>query len=117
MAEMTKWLEGFVYRGRPPWVTEAPAWHVEIGRCVEDDDGGREMLMPLTLTPEQAAAAGFPLPAVLAAIDVAALADRDAALAEAAALRSERDALAAELAARRAAASEPETAASDKAAL
>ncbi|BCM86872.1 hypothetical protein mvi_53330 [Methylobacterium indicum] len=48
------------------------------------------------LSPAQAEAAGFPLSAVLAGIDAAALAGRDAAVAEAAALRRERDALAGE---------------------
>lgn len=105
MAGTQKWLEGFVWRGRPPWGTDAPAYHVAIGRAIEEDDGSRERLSDLTLTPAQAEAAGFSLSVIGAEINTAALAERDAAAADAATARqerdtavAERDALAAELA-------------------
>ncbi len=91
------YLYEFLYRGRPAGSAEAPAWHVVIGQHVTPPGAAEAQFVASgALTPVQAEAAGFPLSAVLAGIDAAALAGRDAAAAEAAALRRERDALAAE---------------------
>ncbi|AWB24197.1 hypothetical protein DA075_27705 [Methylobacterium currus] len=98
------YLYEFLYRGRPAGSTEAPAWHVVLGQHVTPPGAVEAQFVSSgALTPAQAEAAGFPLSAVLAGIDAAALAGRDAALAEAAAARQERDALAAQLAALQAA--------------
>lgn len=97
-------LYEFLYRGRPAGSAEAPAWHVMIGQHVTPPGAAEAQFVASgALTPAQAEAAGFPLSAVLAEIDAAALAARDAALAEAEAARRERDALAAQLAALQAA--------------
>ncbi|WP_288587647.1 hypothetical protein [uncultured Methylobacterium sp.] len=89
-------LYEFLYRGRPVGSAEAPAWHVVIGQHVTPPGAAEAQFVASgALTPAQAEAAGFPLSAVLDGIEAAALAGRDAALAEAAALRRERDALAA----------------------
>jgi hypothetical protein len=93
-------LYEFLYRGRPAGSAEAPSWHVVLGQHVTPPGATEAQFVASgALTPAQAEAAGFPLAAVLAGIDAAALAGRDAALAEAAAARQERDALAAGLAA------------------
>ncbi|WP_058618621.1 hypothetical protein [Methylobacterium indicum] len=91
------YLYEFLYRGRPAGSAEAPAWHVVLGRHVTPPGATEAQFVASgALSPAQAEAAGFPLSAVLAGIDAAALAGRDAAVAEAAALRRERDALAGE---------------------
>ncbi len=91
------YLYEFLYRGRPAGSAEAPAWHVVLGRHVTPPGAtDAQFVASGALSPAQAEAAGFPLSAVLAGIDAAALAGRDAAVAEAAALRRERDALAGE---------------------
>ncbi len=88
------YLYEFLYRGRPAGSADAPAWHVVIGQHVTPPGASEAQFVASgALTPAQAEAAGFPLSAVLAGIDAAALAGRDAAAAEAAALRRERDAL------------------------
>lgn len=88
------YLYEFLYRGRPAGSAEAPAWHVVVGQYVTPPGAQEPQFVASgALTPAQAEAAGFPLSAVLAGIDAAALAGRDAAAAEAAALRRERDAL------------------------
>ncbi|WP_162596312.1 hypothetical protein [Methylobacterium sp. 17Sr1-1] len=109
------YLYEFLYRGRPAGSAAAPAWHVVLGQSVTPPGAAEPHFVTSgALTPAQAEAAGFPLSAVLAGIDAAALAGRDAAVAEAAALRcerdaavAERDALAAQLAAREAAPAGP----------
>ncbi len=91
------YLYEFLYRGRPAGSAEAPAWHVVLGRHVTPPGATEAQFVASgALSPAQAEAAGFPLSVVLAGIDAAALAGRDAAVAEAAALRRERDALAGE---------------------
>ncbi|MFH6786695.1 hypothetical protein [Methylobacterium sp. MA0201] len=108
-------LYEFLYRGRPAGSAEAPAWHVVLGQHVTPPGASAtQFVASAALTPAQAEAAGFPLAAVLAGIDAAALAGRDAAVAEAEAARRERDAavaerddLAAQLAARTPAAGLP----------
>ncbi|WP_279357848.1 hypothetical protein [Methylobacterium indicum] len=116
------YLYEFLYRGRPAGSAEAPAWHVVLGRHVTPPGATEAQFVASgALSPAQAEAAGFPLSAVLAGIDAAALAGRDAAVAEAAALRrerdaliGERDALAAQLAAREAPAADVLPAISDR---
>ncbi len=98
------YLYEFLYRGRPVGDEQPPSWHVIIGQYVTPP-GAREAQFVASgaLTPAQAEGAGFPLSAVLAGIDAAALAGRDTALAERDAAVAERDALAAQLAALQAA--------------
>ncbi len=99
------YLYEFLYRGRPEGSTEPPAWHVVLGQQVTLPGAAEAQFVASgALTPAQAEAAGFPLTAVLAGIDAAALAGRDAALAEAAEARRERDAAREEAAAQVAAA-------------
>lgn len=87
------YLYEFLYRGRPAGSSEPPAWHVVLGQHVTPPGASEAQFVASgALTPAQAEAAGFPLTAVLAGIDAAALAGRDAAQAEAEAARRERDA-------------------------
>lgn len=86
------YLYEFLYRGRPPGSAEAPAWHVVIGQNVTLPGSSESQFVSSgALTPAQAEAAGFPLPTILTSIDAAAMASRDAALADAAKARQERD--------------------------
>ncbi|TNC14935.1 hypothetical protein FF100_04995 [Methylobacterium terricola] len=92
-------LYEFLYRGRPAGSAEAPAWHVILGQYVTLPGASNPQFTDSgALTPAQAEAAGYPLATVLAGIDAAALAGRDAALAEAEAARQERDAATADAA-------------------
>lgn len=87
------YLYEFLYRGRPAGSAEPPAWHVVLGQSVTPPGGGAPYFVASgALTPAQAEEAGFPLSAVLAGIDAAALAGQDTARAEAKAARGERDA-------------------------
>ncbi|MFE1602112.1 hypothetical protein [Methylobacterium sp. ID0610] len=87
-------LYEFLFRGRAADDPEPPAWHVILGQVVRLP-GAREaqFVDSGALTPAQAAAAGFPLERVLAGIEAAALADRDATAAALSAMTRERDAL------------------------
>lgn len=86
-------LYEFLYRGQPEGSTEPSAWHVVIGQYVTPPGATEPQFVSSgALTPAQAEAAGFPLDTVLAGIDAAALAARDAALS---ALAAEREARAA----------------------
>lgn len=97
----TPFVHEFLYRGRPengPG-SGAPGWHVVIGQYIESlGRSEMELRQSEPLTPEQAAAAGFSLPAILKAINAAALADRDAQAAALVAMTAERDKLAAQIA-------------------
>jgi len=86
-----QWLEEFIYRGRPPSGPDAwkpPTWHVQIG--IQDDHPFvpqtkvRELSGPMT--PEQAAVAGWDLPAVIAEINGQAIARANEMTAKAAEL-------------------------------
>ncbi|OAS22836.1 hypothetical protein [Methylobacterium platani] len=91
------YLYEFLYRGRPAGSAEPPAWHVVIGQHVTPPGASEAQFVASgALTPAQADAAGFPLAAVLAGIDAAALSGRDAAVSEAAESRRARDAAVAE---------------------
>ncbi|SFV05960.1 hypothetical protein SAMN02799631_04327 [Methylobacterium sp. 174MFSha1.1] len=86
------YLYEFLYRGRPEGDSEPPAWHVVIGQMVQlPGAAAPQFVSSGPLTPEQAEAAGHSLSAVLDGINAAALAGRDAAVADAAAARRERD--------------------------
>ena len=93
-------LYEFLYRGRPGGEARAASWHVILGQFVTPPGGGAgQFVASAALTPAQAAAAGFPLERVLAGMEAAALAERDAAVAALAAMTAERDARRAEIAA------------------
>lgn len=71
---MEQWIEGFVYRGRPPSGPGSdlePAWHAEIGEQSDHPAGdGRKTREPIqTLNMAQAEAAGWGLPEALQAIN------------------------------------------------
>lgn len=91
-------IEEFVYRGRPAGSDQPGSWHIRLMAMGGSDDFGGPIPAALSdpLTPEDAAARGYPLPEVLAAIN----AD---ALAQVTALRASADTLTATLAAERAA--------------
>lgn len=94
-------LYEFLYRGRPSsgHGSGAPGWHAIIGQYVEmPGQSEPQFVSSEALTPEQAAAAGFSLPAILKAINAAALADRDAQAAALVTMTAERDRLAAQIA-------------------
>lgn len=79
MADVKNWLAGFVWRGRAPWETAEPAYHVELGEFIEIPGRDPVNLGTKTLTPEAAEAAGFPIAGVVGDINAAVMADRDAA--------------------------------------
>jgi hypothetical protein len=86
-------LYEFLYRGRPAGDPQDPAWHVVLGQHVAPPGATEaQFVQSGALTPEQAAAAGFPIAAVLDGINAAALTGRDAARTEAARLRHEAEA-------------------------
>lgn len=64
----------FMFRGRAPGDVQPPAWHVILGDNITDPFGNSKFVDSGALTPAQAAAAGFPLPALLAAINTATMA-------------------------------------------
>lgn len=78
-----EYVEGLVYRGRPPSSDQPGAWHVEIGRYVDVKGVGRTMLPTLTLTPDQALAAGHSLAGLMDGLNAEALAAAASARAEA----------------------------------
>jgi hypothetical protein len=91
----------YLYRGRPEsgHGSGSPDWSVVLGRYVEMPGLSEpRMLETGPLTPEQAAAAGFPLSGIIDGINAAALADRDAQAAALVAMTAERDRLAAQVA-------------------
>lgn len=74
MAETKTWLAGFIYRGRAPWESQQPAYHVEVGEYVEIE--GREpiILGVKILTPEEAKSVGHALPSVLSKLNASVMA-------------------------------------------
>ncbi len=87
------YVEGLVYRGRPPGSDQPGAWHVEIGRSVDIAGVGRTLLPSLTLTPAQALAAGYTLAGLIEGLNIEAVAAADAARAEADKARAAGEAL------------------------
>lgn len=72
---MSVYLDEFLYRGRPEGSDQPPAYHVILGSVTRDGFGKTVVTTSDALTPEQAEAAGFPLPAALAAINAGAMAE------------------------------------------
>lgn len=87
MAEVKTWLAGFTYRGRAPWETQAPDYHVEIGEYAEIEGRDPIQLGTKVLTPDAAKAAGYTLPATLKAINGDALSEVEALRSETVALK------------------------------
>lgn len=67
-------LYEFLFRGGDPATGAGGAWHIRIAQSVALPGEAAHVVIGGALTPEQAAAAGFPLPTVLAAINAEALA-------------------------------------------
>ena len=67
------YLYEFLYRGQPAGAAQPPAWHVILARPGQDGFGASLLTLSPAMTPDQAAALGVDLPAVLAAINAAAL--------------------------------------------
>ncbi|SDA33622.1 hypothetical protein SAMN02799622_05574 [Methylobacterium sp. UNC378MF] len=100
MSTSDLFLYEFLYRGRPPGDPQPPAWHVVLAQVVTLPGGGpAQVVASVALSPTQAEAAGFPLPALLSAIDGAVLADRDAKAAALSKVEADLDALRGDLAA------------------
>lgn len=70
-------LEEFTWRGRPPGSDQPSDWHIRLMATGGTDDFDKPVPAAISdpLTPDQAAARGFPLPKVLEAINVEALAE------------------------------------------
>ncbi|MGU3387300.1 hypothetical protein ACLBYG_22510 [Methylobacterium sp. D53M] len=69
-------IEEFLWRGRPAGSDQPAAWHIRLMATggVDDFNAPIPAVVSDPMTPEQAAAAGFPLPVILAAINTEALA-------------------------------------------
>lgn len=84
---MTAYLYEFTFRGRHPSEAPLPSdYHVRLGDQVTNF-GQSQLVQSGPLTPAQAAALGFPLPTIVAAINTAIMAD-NAALREDVAART-----------------------------
>ncbi|MGY2047949.1 hypothetical protein [Methylobacterium sp. JK268] len=92
-------LYEFLYRGRGPGAAEPPGWHVVLAQSVAPPGGGAaQTVLSGALTPAQAEAAGFGLPALLSAINAGVMAERDAKAAALAVAEAERESLRRQLA-------------------
>ncbi|MGU3386941.1 hypothetical protein ACLBYG_20690 [Methylobacterium sp. D53M] len=69
-------IEEFCWRGRPEGSDQPADWHIRLMATGGMDDFNKPIPAALSdpMTPEQAAAAGFPLPTIFAAINADALA-------------------------------------------
>lgn len=84
-----KWVEEFLWRGRPSTSTQPSAYHLVIGSI--GDETLNKPILSDPMTPAQAEAAGFPLPEIISAINAIVMQERDTALADKAVAESERD--------------------------
>lgn len=64
----------FMYRGRSPGSTEAASFHILLAQETEQF-GRSQTAISDAMTPEQAEAAGFPLPTILTSINTQVIAD------------------------------------------
>lgn len=78
---MAKYIEEFLYRGRPPGSDQEPAWHVNIG------DTETNTIKQFNMA--TAIADGWSLPSIIAEINEAAVSELSAALALATQLQAE----------------------------
>jgi hypothetical protein len=91
---MAIYIEEFLFRGRAPGEAREPAWHVTLAEEVEIEGiGQRRFTRQLGVA--AAAAAGWTLPDVIAAINAEALAEAEAGRAALAELEQVREAKAA----------------------
>jgi hypothetical protein len=72
---MAVFIEEFLYRGKSDG---ASAWHVVLGTVVDDGFGDKKLNLKGPMTPAQAEEGGYPLPAILSAINGVALAELEA---------------------------------------
>lgn len=86
-------LYEFLYRGRAPGSSQPAAYHVILAQEIALPGQPAQTAIGHAMTPEQAEAAGYPLPDLLSAINAAAMAERDALRQQLAAVTAERDAL------------------------
>lgn len=73
---MAIYLDEFLYRGKPDG--SAGAYHVVLGSATVDAFGAPQLSLSGALTPEQASEKGFPLPAIIAAMNTDLLAANNA---------------------------------------
>lgn len=73
---MSLYVSEFLFRGHEPAGGAAPAWHLVLGQSGSDAFGAPLPDGPV-MTMQQAEAAGYDLPAVIAAINTAALAEAE----------------------------------------
>lgn len=69
------YLYEFLYRGRAPGSSEAPDYHVILAQDAEDAFGNTNTSMSPAMTPDQAKAMGFDLPAITSAINAGTMAE------------------------------------------
>lgn len=93
----TMYLEEFLYRGRAPDDPREPAYHVILGEVGQDGFGQRTIALSPALTPDQAREAGFPLPAIVEAVNADLMDQNVSLLARIAELEAERNAMAARI--------------------
>lgn len=75
---MALYLYEFLYRGRPPGDAEASAYHVVLAAAGTDAFGQATTAIGPAMTPDQARAKGFDLPAIVAAINTEVMAENAA---------------------------------------
>lgn len=84
------YLYEFLFRGRAPGATEPPDYHVILAQDTVDPFTGQPTTnTSLAMTPEQAKARGFDIPAVVAAIDTGTMAENTALKDQVATLQSQ----------------------------
>ena len=82
-------VQEFLYRGQPSDNAVGSSFHVVLGAADTDAFGNEKISLNGPMTPDQAAAQGYPLPALLAAINAGLLSQVTALQAEVAALQSQ----------------------------
>ncbi|WP_303827561.1 hypothetical protein, partial [Asticcacaulis taihuensis] len=90
---MSRYVEEFLWRGRPEGSDLPAGWHIIIGAQSVDGFGGERIDFTQALTPEQAEAIGFPLETIIAGINADALKAADILRAQVASLQAQLDAM------------------------
>jgi hypothetical protein len=93
---MALYLYEFLYRGRPADHPEPPAYHVILADATTDAFNQPHVNVGPAMTPEQASAMGFDLPAIIKAINAGVMAENTALKAAQDELQQRHDQLAGE---------------------
>lgn len=93
MSEPVFYLDNFRFQCHPPSWGVAPDYHVEIGVDRYDEFGNPDPRLSGAMTPEQAAAKGFPLEAVIQGINQTAIDECLRLRAQVASLQAQLDAM------------------------